>query len=396
MNKKRIQDTAARVNDREQQYTQVSYDPIDTHHFGAINTPIYQTSLFAFETYEAFEQSMKDLQNNHVYSRGNNPTVSYLENKLAELEGGEQAKCFASGMAAISSAILSVVSSGDHVVCVNQVYGPTREFLSDYLRRFDVETTFIDGSSIANWENAVQPNTKLFYLESPTSLVFELQDLQACTTLARKSGAVTIIDNTWATPFYQKPLEIGVDLVVHSISKYLGGHSDLVGGVVIGARKWMERIANVEYMLLGGLMTPQTAALVSRGLRTLPLRLERHEASALLVAEHLQGLPIATRVNHPGLPGYAQYDLAIRQMSGTSGLFSFESDKPIEQLKQWASELRYFKIGVSWGGFESLVTVNRVQYEGEESARHIVRLHIGLEDPQELIRDIDEACRNVF
>jgi cystathionine beta-lyase/cystathionine gamma-synthase len=377
----------------EERFTQTAYDPVDTRHHGAIHVPLYQNSLFAFETYEAFENAFTDLMHNHIYSRGNNPTVSYLEQKLAELEGAEEAKCFASGMGAISAAILSCVGQGDHIVCVDQAYGPTKELLSVYMSRFGVETTFVDGRFIDNIREATRPNTKLIYLESPTTMYFELQDLQACAAFARSIGARTIIDGTWATPLYQNPLALGVDLVVHSITKYIGGHSDCVGGVVLGSRELLERIGNQEYMLLGAIMTPQTAALVSKGLRTLPLRMERHESSGLAVAEHVRTLPFVRRVNHPGLPSHPQHDLAVSQMSGSSSLFSFVADAPLQKMKAWADQLKYFKIGVSWGGFESLVTVNPVSEQSEDGC--IVRLYVGLESPQDLIADINRAAESL-
>ncbi|WP_219835137.1 PLP-dependent aspartate aminotransferase family protein [Paenibacillus sp. R14(2021)] len=378
-----------REDSRERQFTQAAHDPIDLRHHGAIHVPIYQNSLFAFDTYEAFEQAFQSLMHNHVYSRGNNPTVEFLEKKLAELEGAEGAKCFASGMAAISSSILSVVQQGDHVICVDQAYGPTREFFSVYLTRFGIETTFIDGSSIDHWREAIRPNTKLFYLESPTTMLFELQNLQACAELAKSFGARTIIDSTWATPCFQNPLALGIDLVVHSITKYIGGHSDCVGGVILGSQELVDHIGYNEYMLLGGIMTPQTAALISKGLRTLPLRMQRHEESGLVVANHVSTLPFVHHVNHPGLPSHPQYELGRSQMSGYSSLFSFVTREPLKKMKQWADNLQLFKIGVSWGGFESLVTVNPRSRENDEAC--IVRLYVGLENPADLTADLERA-----
>jgi len=381
-----------KINQRENLHTSVAHDPYDGRHHGAIHIPIYQTSLFSFDSYERFMQAHADEHQQHVYSRGNNPTVRFLEDKLAELEGAEMSKCFASGMAAISATILSNLQAGDHVVCVDQAYGPTRHFLEHYVSRFQIATTFVDGSSLEAIEAALQPNTKLLYLESPSTMLFQLQDLAACAKLARSRGIVTAIDGTWATPVFQRPLELGVDLVIHSITKYISGQSDSVGGVVSGSKELVGRIASGEYMLLGGIMSAHTAAQVERCLRTLPLRLERHERSGLKVAEHLCQQPYVLRVNHPGLPSHPQYELAKRQMDGTSGLFSFESAESPEKMRAWADRLRYFKIGVSWGGFESLVTANPVPTGyGTPGARSLVRLHVGLESADDLIRDLDEA-----
>ncbi|MDD9268230.1 trans-sulfuration enzyme family protein [Paenibacillus sp. GCM10023248] len=375
-------------------HTLVAHDAHDDRHHGAISMPVYQTSLFSFDTYDQFNQARQDEQENYVYSRGNNPTVRYLEDKLAEMEQGERAKCFASGMAAISAAIMSIVRQGDHVICTHQAYGPTRELLGGYLRKFGIETTFVDGRLRSHWEQAVRPNTKLLYLESPTSMMFELQDIASCTELAQSIGAETILDNSWATPCFQNPLTMGVGLVVHSITKYISGHSDCVGGVVIGSRRLMEPLMTQEYMLFGGIMTPQTAALVTRGLRTLPLRMQRHEASGLKVAEHLSRQPYVSKLNYPGLASYPQYELARAQMSGVGGLFSFESQEPLHRLRAWADRLRYFRIGPSWGGFESLVTVN-AHHHLDSSPCTLVRLYIGAEDPDDLIRDMDAAWESV-
>ncbi|SDW82129.1 PLP-dependent aspartate aminotransferase family protein [Paenibacillus sp. CF384] len=376
---------------REKHFTQVSYDKLDSRHHGAIHMPIYQNSLFAFQTYEEFDTAFQALLDNHIYSRGNNPTVTYLEQKLAELEGADKAKCFASGMAAISSAILSSVQQGDHVICVDQAYGPTREFLGSYMVKFGVETTFVDGTNIDSFRAAVRPNTKLLYLESPTSGLFELQNLRECAAYAKLIGARTIIDNTWATPCFQSPLDLGVDLVVHSITKYISGHSDCVGGVILGSHELIDQVGYAEYMLLGGLMTPQTAALVSKGMRTLPLRMQRHEESGLLLAEFMSRKAYVSRVNHPGLTSHPQYELGKSQMKGYSSLFSFVTDEPLAKMRAWATKLQYFKIAVSWGGFESLVTVNALPPGTDGQSATVVRLYVGMEDPKDLMADIDLA-----
>ncbi|MDB4867227.1 MAG: hypothetical protein JWR03_1560 [Cohnella sp.] len=382
-------------NDREWQYTWAAHDAVDERHHGSIQIPIYQTSLFAFESYDKFKQAANNAQTHHVYSRGNNPTVRYLEDKLAELENAEMAKCFASGMAAITAAILSVVKAGDHIVCMDQAYGPTREFVTHYLKRFGIETSLVDGRSPDNIRSAVRPETKLIYLESPTSMMFQLQDLAACAELARSRGIITIIDNSWATPIFQRPLEMGIDLVVHSITKYISGQSDSVAGVVLGSERLVSRIAEDEYMLFGGIMTAHTAAQVTRCMRTLPLRMERHERSALSVAEHLISQPYVLRINHPALSSHPQYELSLKQMKGSSGLFSFECGESPEKMRQWANRLNLFKIGVSWGGFESLVTVNPAITGCVGEARSLIRLHIGLESAGDLIRDLDQAWATV-
>ncbi|MDG0791282.1 aminotransferase class I/II-fold pyridoxal phosphate-dependent enzyme [Cohnella ginsengisoli] len=384
--------------DKNHFYTQVSHDSVDSRHQGAITMPVYQSSLFAFETHQKFDEAMKDVLAASVYSRGNNPTVMYLEEKIARLEGGESARCFASGMGAISAVIFALVGSGEHIVCVDQAYGPTRELLADLSARFGVEVTFLDGKDTEGFAAAIRPNTKLFYLESPTSGLFEMQDLPALASLAKAHGIITAIDNSWATPYFQKPLSMGIDLVMHSLTKYFSGHSDSLGGVVVGSRELIGLIGHRSYLNLGAAMAPQTASLITRGLRTLPLRLERHQSSAFKIASHLAAKPDVVRVNHPGLAGYPQKELAARQLSGYGGLFSFVTRHSVENMKQWATDLDYFRIGVSWGGYESLVTVGAAPAKDIEdgSALASVRMYIGIEDPDELIADIERNWAKLY
>lgn len=378
------------MTDEHLRYNQtiVAHDPHDNRHHGAVTMPIYQNSLFTFENYEQFLESMADEVNSFVYSRVGNPTIFELEKRLAQLEGGERARCFASGMAAISAAILSVVKTGDHIVCVNQGYGPAVHFMGSYLNKFQITTTFVDGTDLEALKAALQPNTSLLYLESPTSLYFELQDLAACVQIAQQAGIKTIIDNTCATPCFQSPIAIGIDLVVHSLTKYVSGHSDLIGGAVIGSNAHMEKLIEDEAMLVGGIMSPATASLMMRGLRTLPLRMEKLQENALHIARWLENLECVKKINHTGLPSHPQYELAQKQMRGTGSLFSFETDFTLGQMRIWADHLKYFRIGVSWGGYESLVTVHKHE---RESDRTLVRLYIGLEDPYLLIEDMKKA-----
>lgn len=371
--------------------TAVAHDPHDERHEGAVTKPIYQNSLFTFRSYDDFLSAMQNETDRSVYSRGTNPTVRELERRLARIERGEEARCFASGMAAISSAILSVVRSGDHIVCVNEAYGPAKEFMGSYLKKYRIDTTFVEGSSLEQIESAIRDNTTLLYLESPTSMLFQVQDLRAAAQLARSKGIATIIDNTWATPCYQNPLEFGFDLVVHSLTKYVSGHSDALGGAVIGSRERMKALVKNEYMLLGGIMTPATASLMMRGLRTLPLRMEKLHGQGLEVARWLEAHALVSRVNHPGLPSHPQHELAMRQMKGCGSLFSFETELPLDVMRRWAERLKYFRIGVSWGGYESLVTVNPKSSYRPGAQETLVRLYVGLENHGELIADLEQA-----
>lgn len=370
--------------------------------FGAVVAPLYQNSLFTFEGWNDIDAAFDNPAEACIYSRGNNPTVQLVEKKIAALCGGEKAKLFGSGMAAISAAILHFVKAGDHVITVQNIYGPANNFLNAYLRnKMNVDTTFIDGSHVKDFEEAIRDNTKLIYLESPSSAKFSLQDIEAVCALAKKHNIKTVIDNTWATPIFQKALAMGVDLEVHSCSKYLGGHSDLVSGVIVGRKQDMDEIALNEYALLGGKAAPFEAWLILRSLRTMKIRLLQHQENALKVAEFLEAHSMIKAVNYPGLPSFAQYELAKKQMSGFSGLMSFEIDTDdVEKLKKFVNTLSLFKLGVSWGGHESLVFVPAIAYLKEMPVERFkemniklstVRISVGLEEAEDLINDLKTA-----
>lgn len=366
---------------------------------GAAAPPIFETSTFVFPSFADAVAAFADEQEHCVYTRGRNPTVRVVEEKLAALEGAEACRLFGSGMAAISAAILSCVKAGDHIVAVDTAYGPARAFITGYLSRFGITATLVDGRDPAEWEAAVRPNTALFYLESPSSGVMKLQDVPAVTAIARRHGIATVIDNSYCTMLLQRPLELGVDLVVYSGSKYFGGHSDVLAGAVLGPAERLRRIGDAEYPLLGGIIGPFEAWLVGRGLRTLPVRLRQHQVSAAKVAEFLAGHGRVARVHYPGHPSHPQYELALRQMRGASGLLSFELDtRDLNQVSRFVDALRYFRLGVSWGGYESLVFVPvigamRRLPEAQWPNPGLVRIHVGLEDVADLIGDLDQALR---
>ncbi|MFC6634181.1 PLP-dependent aspartate aminotransferase family protein [Microbulbifer taiwanensis] len=369
---------------------------------GAVVPPIYQNSLFTFDSWEAIDSAFDDKVNRAIYTRGNNPSVALVEKKLALLAGAEKARLFSSGMAAISAAILHFVSAGDHVIAVKNAYGPTVGLLNDFLGpKLGIECSFVGGGEIEEFTGAIRPNTRLIFLESPSSVVFGLQDLAAVADLARSRGIATAIDNTWATPYFQKPLALGIDLEIHSCSKYLGGHSDLVAGALIGSVQLIDEIRMREYELLGAKMAPIEAWLLLRSLRTLPLRMERHQQSALRVAQFLRAHPSVRRVFYPGLEDFPQYDLARRQMSGFSGLMGFElATDELDSIKRFFNALELFRIGVSWGGHESLVYAPAIGYLREQSPDRLadmgiflgnMRISVGLESADDLIADLDRA-----
>jgi len=358
----------------------------------AVSPPIYQTSNFCFGSFAEFRAALADEGHHRLYTRGNNPTVTLAEEKLAALEHGERAKLVGSGVAAISHSIMAFVRSGDHVVCVDDAYSWTRTLLGGYLPRFGVETSFVDGADRAGLEQAIRPTTKVIYLESPTSFTFRLQDLAAVAGIAAARGIRTIVDNTWATPIFCNPIDFGVDLVVHSASKYLGGHSDLVAGVIVGSAADIDRIQQQEFMQLGTVADPFMAWLLLRGMRTLQPRMAAHRTGALAVARHLEAHPAVESVLYPMLESHPDHELALRQMRGGSGLLSFRlKGGDIGKVERLTDALRLFKRAVSWGGYESLVFPYAAGRAASADRVGLVRLHVGLEDSDELIVDLDRA-----
>ncbi|RMF84003.1 MAG: PLP-dependent transferase [Planctomycetota bacterium] len=359
--------------------------------FGAAAPPIYQTSTFAYPDAEAFAQRQQPGVTTYDYTRAANPTTRLLEAKLARLERGSWCDCFASGMGAICAAINACVRAGSHVVCVDQVYGPTRWYLN-HLRRFDVETDYVASVEPADFFAAIRPETRVIYLESPTSGLFEMPDVEPIAAFARERGIVTIFDNSWATPYFFNPLECGVDLVVHSASKYLNGHSDLVAGVVVGRDAELEERVGDESMLGGATLEPFGAWLMLRGLRTLGLRMEQHQRSALEIAQFLESHERVARVHHPGLPSHAQYEVARRRLRGTSGLFSFElRDESADAAHAFIDRLRLFRPAVSWGGYESLILGGAMFRSRGDRPQQVIRVSVGLETTADLIDDLRQA-----
>jgi cystathionine beta-lyase/cystathionine gamma-synthase len=352
--------------------------------------PIVQTSLFAFPDVDSFIAASKAENRNTVYTRGQNPTVDVLERKLAALERGEACKAFGSGMAAISAVIMGLLQSGDHILFVNHTYGPAIQ-LAKQLRRFGIEHSQTLDITPADVERAMKHNTKLVYVENPGTMMFHTLDLAAIGDVARKHGAVSCIDNSWASPLFQKPIEYGIDIVVHSATKYIGGHSDVVAGAVITTAERMEQIFYRAFLLLGGILHPFDAWLLLRGLRTLPVRMQQHEADAVRVAEFLRMRPEVSAVNHPA------FMTPSSSLLGCSGLFSFElKDAEFEQARQFVNALKRFRIGVSWGGIESLVIAanrgtNLHWLDAQKIPHGLIRLSIGLEGSDALIEDSGAA-----
>lgn len=368
---------------------------------GAIVPPIYQNSLFSFESWDDIDQAFSSPSDHYIYSRLHNPTSRIAEEKIAALADAEDAKLTASGMGAISAAILHYVNHGDHIITIKDIYGPANGFINGFLKeKCNISASFVDGTVVENFEKAIQKNTKLIYLESPASITMSLQDLEGVVAIAKKYNIATVIDNTWSSPIYQRCIEIGIDMEVHSASKYLCGHSDVVAGVIIGRKKDLQEILIKEHALLGAKMSPFESWLILRSLRTLTLRMQAHQLAGIEVARFLQDHPMVRKVMYPGLESFPQYDLAHKQMKGFGSLLSFElaTDK-LDKIKAFVDGLRLFHLGVSWGGHESLVYAPVISYAKELSPEQfkkmgiipgLIRISIGLESVEDLIKDLDK------
>ncbi|WP_409304378.1 trans-sulfuration enzyme family protein [Peribacillus sp. SCS-155] len=367
------------------------------HFMGAAIPPIFGNTLFTFSSFENLVDAVLDEPSHYVYTRGKNPTVEIVEKKLAALERGEACKCFGSGMAAISAAILSSIKADEHVLCVGNIYFSTKGLLN-YLSKFGVSHTIVLTTDPLEIERNIRANTAVIYFESPTDMSFQILDLETIAAMAKKRNILTIVDNTWATPLFQKPLTFGIDIVVHSASKYLGGHSDLMGGAMISSEEIIAQVFKKEFLLFGAVLSPYDASLLLRGLRTLPFRMKAHQQNALKTAEFLDNHPAVAKVNYPGHSSHPQYELTQKQMNGFSGLMSFElKNATFDRVAAFINSLNTIKIGVSWGSFESLVispnygnNLDKLQQEDHLNPG-LIRLSVGLENIDAIIGDIKQA-----
>jgi cystathionine beta-lyase/cystathionine gamma-synthase len=367
------------------------------HYFNAIAPPIIQTSNFSFEKVADLRKAFEDEMGGYLYSRGLNPTVDILRKKLAALDRAEDCLVFSSGAAAIFAAIFTNVKAGDHIVSVNAPYTWAQRMFDVILPRFSVSTTYIDGTKIENWEKATKSNTVIYYLESPNSWDFALQDLRAVASLAKSRKITTIIDNSYCTPIYQDVISKGIDLALQTATKYIGGHSDTLGGVLSGSHEMMKKIFNSEYLTVGSGIQPFNAWLLLRGLRTLPVRLDRITRSTVEVLHFLKHHPKIEGVLFPFDETFPQYELAKKQMEGACGLFTFiiKAGK-MESITRFCESLKHIMMAVSWGGHESLVIpkcsgVNPSEFDPANPVHRYVRMYVGLEDPQYLINDLAQA-----
>jgi cystathionine gamma-synthase len=374
---------------------------VKPHH--SLTTPIVQTSTFTFENTSDLISYHQDRLNGGIerteYGRYGNPTLLAVERKLADLDGGQSALLFSSGMAAVTVSLLSLLSSGAHVITTDDCYRRTRQFVTQFLNRYGVQTTQVPIGDYAALENAIRPNTRLILTESPTNPYLRVIDVPRLVQIARRHGLKTIIDSTFATPINQRPLEFGVDLVLHSATKYLGGHNDLLAGVVVGSDELLAGLRETQG-IIGAICDPNAAYLLLRGLKTLGLRVARHNETASRVARFLQAHPGVQRVYYPGLPSHPQHAIACQQMSGFGGVVSFEIKGDLQTTANFVDALRIPYIGPSLGGAESLVihVALATYYELSSQERAalgisetLVRLAVGLEDAADLIADLNQA-----
>lgn len=370
---------------------------------GAVVTPIYETSVFAFTSTQQLIDAVSEKTSRDVYTRWSNPTITAAERKIAELESTEDCAVFSSGMAAISTAIISLVSPGDHIVSIRDLYGGTVELLSNLMTKFEVLTTFVEATNTGEMESAVRKNTKLLFLETPTNPTLKLVDLSKVAEIAKRNGAKVLVDNTFATPYNQQPLRSGCSLVIHSATKYLAGHNDVTAGAAAGSEELIEPMKKLR-RILGGMLDPHGAWLMLRGMKTLSLRMEKHNANGQKVAEYLEGHPKVERVYYPGLSTHPQHSLAKRQMKGFGGVLSFELKGNLNRAVKFVDNLKLALIAPSLGGTETLVsqpsTVSHYFMNPDERRKagisdSLIRLSLGIEDPEDIISDLAQAFEQV-
>ncbi|HVI10882.1 MAG TPA: aminotransferase class I/II-fold pyridoxal phosphate-dependent enzyme [Candidatus Binatia bacterium] len=380
--------------------TRAVHGPQDSRKPGPVSTPIYQSSTFEVADNE---ELLRISSSDHYYLRYGNPTNTVAEKTLAELEGTEAALTFASGMGAVTTTIMALLKSGDHVVAQRDLYGGVSKFLSQWLPKMGIETTFVDTNNFEQYSKAIQPNTKLLYFESPTNPTLRLVDFKKAAALAQEHGLLSMIDATFGTPINQHPAQFGFDLIMHSGTKYLNGHTDLICGVVCGRRDLIDKIWDTR-TTLGNCMDPHASWLLVRGLKTLAVRVARQNENAQRVAGFLAGHAGVRCVHYPFLPAHPQYELARAQMSGGGGMVSFEVEGTGEDARRVSEAMRLFTLATSLGGVESLVSIPvlsshaMIPAEAREKmgvTEQMIRLSVGIENADDLIADLEQALRAV-
>ncbi|HFX17566.1 MAG TPA: aminotransferase class I/II-fold pyridoxal phosphate-dependent enzyme [Flavobacteriales bacterium] len=372
--------------------------------YGAAVTPIYQTSTFAFKNADQGADLFAGKDKGFIYTRIGNPTIEALENKLAELENGFGAVALASGMGAVSTLYAATLKSGDHMIGSEAMYGPSRALMETFFKDFGVEASFIDTSDIKAVENAIKPNTKLIYVESPTNPTMVLTDIEAVSQLAHQHGILMGVDNTFSSPYIQKPLDLGADIVLHSLTKFINGHADIVGGALIAKDPEVYAKLRKAMTYFGANMDPHQAYMVIRGVKTLSLRVERASDNAMKVAEYLENHPKIAWVKYPGLKSYPQYELAQKQMALPGAMISFGVKGGLNAGKILMDHVKLALLAVSLGGVESLIqhpssmthaALNKEEREEAGITDDLVRFSVGIENVEDIIADLDQALKKI-
>lgn len=367
----------------------------------AVNYPIFMTSTFSFDSLEYADNTFAFDTGDYVYSRGNNPTLKVLEQRMAALEGGADSVAFASGMAAISSVLFSLLKPGDEVIAHRVLYGSSWNLVKNVLPQYGVKSRLINLANAGDLPRQITDNTKVIYLETPVNPSMEIIDIAAVCRAAKAKGIKVVVDNTFATPYFQRPLDLGADVVVHSATKYISGHGDVIAGIAVAKEKEYVDELRFGYMCeFGGVMSPFTGWLLLRGLKTLALRMREHEKNALAVAKYLEGHPRVKKVYYPGLPDFPGHELAANQMKGFGAMVSFDLDGSVEESKAVVNKVKLFKLAVSLGDCESLIqhpfAMTHRGYSEEEIVSagltpSMIRLSIGLEHSDDIIADLKQA-----
>jgi methionine-gamma-lyase len=384
--------------------TKCVHSGIEEYEFGSVVPPIYQTSTFKFRSAQHGAQLFAGKEKGYIYTRMLNPTVEAMENAIADLEGGHKALGCASGMAATHTIFASLLSSGDHVVCSAAVYGPTTTLLNTIMKKFGVEATFVDTSDSENVAQAIQPNTKVVFVETPGNPTLCISDLEAIAKLAHKNKAMLVVDNTFMSPALQNPLALGADVVMHSLTKFLNGHADVVGGVVVVKDEPTYQLFRKTLNQTGGVIDPFNAFLVHRGLKTLAIRMEKHCENAQKIAEFLEDHPGVKNVRYPGLKSHPNYQLGLTQHKGPGGMITFEVEGGLDAGMLLMNSMKLCQLAVSLGGVESLIQhpASMTHFSMGKEAREaggitdgLVRLSVGIENADDLIADLEQALDKV-
>lgn len=384
--------------------TKCVHSGIDEYEFGSVVPPIYQTSTFKFKSAQHGAALFAGEEKGYIYTRMLNPTIEAMENAIAELEGGHKALGCASGMAATHTIFASLLSAGDHVICSSAVYGPTTTLLNTIMKKFGVETTFVDTSGIENVKRALKSNTKVVFIETPGNPTLCLSDIEEISKSAHKHKATVVVDNTFMSPALQNPIALGADIVMHSLTKFLNGHADVVGGIIIVKDEETYKHFRKTLNQLGGVIDPFNAFLVHRGLKTLALRMERHCKNAQKIAEWLEQHPLVKNIRYPGLKSHPHYEIGLKQHKGPGGMITFEVAGGIEAGKVLMNSVKLCQLAVSLGGVETLIQhpASMTHFSMGKEARlaagitdGLVRLSVGIENADDLIADLEQALEKV-